>query len=132
MTQSESSLMELNKILQTAYERAMQASTDVTDDTDKQAIAAEVREMRDQVLSVGNSKVSNKYVFGGYNTSSAPFTVDETTGALKYNGLDVSASSAALADEAEQHIGFEIGFDMTIDVSTNGLELIGAGRQQYL
>ena len=127
MTQSESSLIELNKILQTAYERAMQASTDVTDNSDRTAIAAEIREIRDQVLSVGNSKVSNKYVFGGYNTSSAPFTVDETTGTLKYNGLDVSIPSTALSDEAEQHIGFEIGFDMTIDVSTNGLELMGQG-----
>lgn len=126
LTQTESSLNELNSILQTSYERAVQASTDTVDDTDRQAIAEELKQLRDQVLAVGNTKVTNKYVFGGYNTSSAPFSLG-STGNILYNGLDVSVNTPQLQAEAEQNISFEIGYDMNMEVSTNGLQLLGSG-----
>jgi flagellar hook-associated protein 3 FlgL len=126
LTQTESSLKELDSILQTAYERAVQASTDTLEETDRLAIAEELKQLRDQVLAVGNTKVTNKYIFGGYNTSTEPFSLG-ATGNILYNGLDVSVDTPQLQAEAEQNISFEIGYDMNMEVFTNGLQLLGSG-----
>lgn len=126
LKQTESSLKELNSILQTAYERSIQASTDPLEESDKQAIAEELKQLRDQVLAVGNTKVTNKYIFGGYNTSTTPFSLGPT-GNILYNGLDVSVDTPQLQAEAEQNISFEIGYDMNMEVFTNGLQLLGSG-----
>jgi len=123
---AETALNELNSSLQTAYERALQASTDTVSDSDRAAIAEEIKQLRDNVLSVGNTKVSNRYLFGGYNSTSAPFTLN-ADGDLLYNGLDVSVDSPALQAEAEQSTSVELGYDMTMQVSVNGLELLGSG-----
>ncbi len=127
LTQTESSLKELNNILQTAYERSIQAGNDPLEDSDRQAIAEELKQLRDQVLTIGNTKVTNKYIFGGYNTSSEPFSVDDTTGNILYNGLDVTVNTPQLQAEAEQNINFEIGYDMNMEVFTNGIQLLGSG-----
>lgn len=127
MTETETSLTELNKILKTAYERTLEASSDTLNDSDRHAIAEEIGQLRDHVLNVANSKISNKYIFGGYNTSTSPFKLDEATGKLFYNGLDVSTETPALLAEKEQNISFEIGYDMTMEISMNGLELLGSG-----
>lgn len=127
LTETETSLTELNSILKTAYERTNEASSDTLSDSDRQAIAEEIGQLRDQVLNLANSKISNKYIFGGYNTSTSPFKVDEATGKLLYNGLDVSLETPALLAEKEQNISFEIGYDMTMEISMNGLELLGSG-----
>lgn len=126
LKESEAAFKEVNSALQTAYERAVQASTDTLTDSDRNAIAQEIKQLRDNMLTVGNTKVANRYVFGGYNTTSAPFTLD-ASGNLLYNGLDVGANSAALQAEAGQNTFVEVGYDLNMQTSTNGMELLGSG-----
>ncbi len=128
LTQSETSLNELNEVITKVYEATLESATDTVDVNDKKAISELVREMRDHVLTVANSKFGDKYIFGGYNTSASPLTVDSATGKALYNGVDMSnAADPALLAEAGQTIEYTIGFNMRTEVSMNGAQLLGTG-----
>jgi len=143
LTQTETAVMELNILIQTAYEQTIDASTDVKSDSDRQAIAQYVGQLRDQVLSVLNSTYGNKYVFGGYNTTghvassqlNPPFAYaevdivsgDPTQGqkrVLTYNGIDVAnpgADAGKLALIAADEVNLDMGAGIRMDVSMNGV-----------
>ncbi len=126
LKQTETVLQEVNKMLQTAYERAVQTTSDTYSEEDRQAASAEIAQFKQQMLNLGNTKVANQYIFGGYNSSKAPFTLD-ASGNLLYNGLDVTVNNAALQDQAAQNTNVELGYDMTMTGTINGIELLGSG-----
>ena len=128
MTQSETALDELNEVITKVYESSLEAATDTVNEDDRKAIAQLVKEMRDHLLTIGNAKLGEKYIFGGYNTSTAPFSVDSATGKVFYNGIDMSdATDAALIAEDGQTIQYEIGYNIKTDVSMTGTKLFGMG-----
>ena len=128
LSDTETSLSEMNEVLKDAYEKSIEASNDYMTDTDRQSIAQYIGQLRDQALAIGNSRSGDKYIFGGYNTNQAPFTVDNA-GNIFYNGLDLKdASNPALSAENSQKITYEIGFDMTTDVSMTGSQLMSTGE----
>jgi len=127
LQQTESSVMELNKLLQTAYETVIQMSNDWLGDDDKQATAAMIGQLRDHVLTIGNAQTGSQYIFGGYNTKKTPFTVDDT-GKILYNGLDLTDdTNPALIDESKVSIEYEVGHNLRMSVSVNGVQLLGMG-----
>ncbi|HOR12320.1 MAG TPA: flagellar hook-associated protein FlgL [Clostridia bacterium] len=125
---TEGALIELNRVLQSAYEASLKASTGTLNQSDRRAVAEEVKQLRDHVFMLGNTKVGDKYIFGGYNTSKAPFTLDPLTGTLNYNGINATVESLQLEAETSKSLSFEIGFDITIEASLTGVELLGAGE----
>ena len=127
LKQTETVLQEVNKMLQTAYERAVQTTTDTYSDEDRTAAANEIAQLKEHLLNLGNTKVSNQYIFGGYNATKAPFVVD-ASGNLLYNGLNVAVNNAALQEQAQQNTSVELGYDMKMTATINGLELLGSGE----
>lgn len=81
----------LNKVVQSAYELMVSAKSAKTDD-DLGSIADEVSGLRDEVLSIANSTLGTNYLFSG-NSTEKPFSIDDTTGHLMYNGLDLTKYS---------------------------------------
>ncbi len=127
LQQTESSMMELNGVLKTAYETAIQSSNDFFSPEDKEAAAALIGQLRDHVITIGNAKSGTKFIFGGYNTNKAPFAVD-ASGNILYNGLDMTdTTNADLIAESGVSIEYEMGFNLQINVSANGTELLGMG-----
>lgn len=131
LTQAETSMMELNKVVVTAYESLIQGANDYLSESDKQAIGELIGQLRDHVADLGNSKINDRYVFGGYNTVQAPFVVD-ANGKLLYNGLDLTdvtdpANLQAITEEDEQVIQLEIGFGIKFDIATPGTKFMGTG-----
>ena len=125
---TESAVMELNDVVSSAYERAVSAANDSMTAEDKAAIAAEISQLRDHIVSIANDKTGNQYLFGGYNTSSAPFEVDAGTGHLFYNGIDMTnASDPLLIAEGTQVTEYEIAYGIDLEVSIPGTELLGTG-----
>ncbi|MHB1313896.1 MAG: flagellar hook-associated protein FlgL [Christensenellales bacterium] len=125
---TETSLTEMNEVLKNAYEKTIDAANSYMTDSDKQSIAEYIGQLRDQALSIGNNRSGDKYIFGGYNTSRAPFTLD-AFGKILYNGLDLSdASNADLIAENAQKITYEVGFGMKTDVSMTGSKLMSMGE----
>jgi len=127
LSQTESSMTEIGSIITACYEDVLKASTGTMTATDKQAVAAKIAQMKEQLVNVGNSKVNNKYVFGGYNTMNAPFT--ESGGLLYYNGIDmVGGDEATLTAQKDQKIQFEIASGgLKMNVTYTGVEVLGTG-----
>ncbi len=128
MTQAEASVLELNELVKDAYESAVDAASGTKTVTDKKSIAAKIAQLRDQVMVIGNNKTGDKYIFGGYNTTKAPFTLNSSTGVIEYNGLNLeNATDPALISQADQATEYEIGFGLKIKTSVPGTSLIGMG-----
>jgi flagellar hook-associated protein 3 FlgL len=72
--------------LQRARELTVQALNDTNGPQDRIAIAAEVRQLMDEVLGLANRKDGNgEYLFGGFQGQNAPF-VHDGAGTFTYNG----------------------------------------------
>ena len=81
---SDQALGELSDILVRAKELAISSSNDASGNADSRLVtAAEVSQIYNQSIQIGNRKLAERYVFGGYNTQSRPF---DSTG--QYSGDD--------------------------------------------
>jgi flagellar hook-associated protein 3 FlgL len=77
LTVTESSLAELTNVLTRAKELAIQMSSSSNQSSDAlQAARAEVEELFYQVIQIGNTRIGDHYVFGGYQTERPPFDAD--------------------------------------------------------
>ncbi len=127
LEQTESSVLELNEMIKAAYEKTVNMASDTMSAEDKEATAQFIGQLRDHMISIGNTKSGDKYIFGGHNVNSTPFLADGTGGIL-YNGLDLTdAQDAALIAEDQAAIEYEIGFDASMSISTTGTQLFGMG-----
>ena len=127
MEQTESSVMELNEVFKDAYETVVEVSNEYMSQDEIIAAAELVGQLRDQIVTIGNAQSGNKYIFGGYNTTNAPFSVD-ASGNILYNGLDLTNDSdPALIAESTQTMSYQIGYETEMDVSINGTDLLGMG-----
>ena len=86
LTLLDKNLENLSNIMIRAQELIIQASSDVLGASDREAIALEVDEMKEEILSVANAQDSNgSYLFSGYKTSTIPF-VKDLAGSINYKG----------------------------------------------
>lgn len=125
LTQAETSAMQLTELYKRAKELTISAETDLYGTTEREAVVAELKGIRDELVGIGNTTYAGKYIFGGYNTKKPPFEVD-AGGKLLYNGLDLS--SGTLSDEAKQIAEYEVDAGTNIDVGITGVDLLGSGE----
>ena len=79
----------LSNIFTRVQELIIQASSDVLGASDRDAIAIEVDQMKEEVLSLANAQDSNgSYLFSGYKTNTIPFEKD-LAGKINYKGISV-------------------------------------------
>ncbi len=72
---SDQSLSELAENLMRAKELTIQAANDPGGGPETRRISAlEVEQIYNQAVQIGNRKLGERYIFGGYRTTSAPFT----------------------------------------------------------
>jgi flagellar hook-associated protein 3 FlgL len=128
LKQTESSLDELNDTISQLYDNAASAANGTMTADDKQATAKLVEQLRQHVVQIGNSTYGSRYIFGGYNTTTAPFATDAGTGTLLYNGVDLTTATSAQVDALNsQVIKYATGTNTTTDVSITGAQLMGTG-----
>ena len=60
-------------------------------DAQRQAAAQQVSQTIDQLMDIGNQQFDGRYLFGGSNTTSPPFTLNN--GYIQYNGNENSLNS---------------------------------------
>ena len=71
---AESSLASASDMMVRAQEIALQGANGTTSTQGRQALAEEVRQIMDQMISIGNQKGAQGYLFGGTATQSPPFS----------------------------------------------------------
>lgn len=82
---TESSLNQLTDLISQAKQIAISASS-TNGSTQASAYAGEVTSILNQAVTLANSQYGSQYVFSGTETTSAPYSIDSSTGAVTYNG----------------------------------------------
>ncbi|MCE3009802.1 MAG: flagellar hook-associated protein FlgL [Proteobacteria bacterium] len=79
---TDQSLSELAESLMRAKELAIQQASDAGASGDtRRVVAMEVEQIYNQAVQIGNRKLADRYIFGGFNTTSPPFDISgEYTG----------------------------------------------------
>src|SRR5271165_6777743 len=76
--------------------RALSVGTEGANGTltaaDRQAIAGEVKGLLNQTVGLANTSYQGAYLFSGTSVNTQPFTLDDVTGAVTYNGNPNSSS----------------------------------------
>lgn len=127
LSQTETSVMELNEIINAVYDNVLNVSGDTLSEAQKEIVANNLIRLKEQAFQTLNTTFGDKYIFGGYNTSKKPLT-DAGTGIL-YNGIDlITASDAEINNIMSQKLNYEVGKGSYINVSVNGAEVLGTGE----
>lgn len=131
LTQTETSLMEMNEIIKRAYDLAIDSNSGTKTPEDMASNAKELRELENQLIQCANTTYGGRYVFGGYNTVEVPFKIETDLNGnrqLIYNGADLITGNEAILDKLEgEALNYEIGTGVNMKVSINGIELFGRG-----
>ncbi|WKY48554.1 flagellar hook-associated protein FlgL [Eubacteriaceae bacterium ES3] len=89
ISNTESTMNNVEDSLSNAMDKILQGMNGTTNEDDRKIIANELRTIQQQILETLNTTITDTYIFGGSNTTERPFTVDDTTGKLLYNGVDL-------------------------------------------
>lgn len=121
LTQEEVTLNSVNTVLQRVRELAVQAGNGSLDPQDRKAIAAELGEREDELLSLMNTRnARGEYLFSGFQGKTQPF-VRAADGSYSYAG-----------DEGQRKL--QIASSLNIPISDNGKSIFenvtNAGRLQ--
>ncbi|MBL8728245.1 MAG: flagellar hook-associated protein FlgL [Planctomycetes bacterium] len=83
-----SSLEDASSLMQRVRELTTQAANGTLSSGDRESIAAEVDQLLNQLVSIGNSRRGDRFLFGGTQTGSAPFALVTDAGGTRvvYNG----------------------------------------------
>lgn len=142
---SEKIMLKISDITKDISDKYQQAITGTSGPDERDIIATELTKLRDEILNCANGKFSDRFLFGGTNTETPPFTVDDN-GELFYNGVKVSDIDKTdpqydyLFNDASY---IDLGLGMTMQAnpsdqnvvsstayknSTVGLDFVGSGE----
>lgn len=77
------SLEDASSLMQRVRELTTQASNGTVSSSDRQSIGAEVEQLLNQLVSIGNSKRGDRFLFGGTENDTAPFSLVEDEGGAR-------------------------------------------------
>ena len=128
LSNSESILTLVNESVQTAMDKVRTGLNSGTVSADERSILAEeLKATRDQILQTLNSNSTGMYIYGGSNTVEKPFTIDDATGYLTYNGAygggilkDMSGATASAL--SKDGLTIDIGMGLTVDAVSGDID----------
>ncbi|MFU0782860.1 MAG: flagellar hook-associated protein FlgL [Thermoanaerobacterium thermosaccharolyticum] len=71
---TDTALGQIGDLLQSARDLAVQGSNGTLTQSDMQSIAAQVDQIKQQLIQVGNTQYNGRYIFAGYKTNRKPFS----------------------------------------------------------
>ncbi|MCL6442179.1 MAG: flagellar hook-associated protein FlgL [Alicyclobacillus sp.] len=102
-------MSQAQQVMQRARDLAVQGASDTMSQTDRAAIASEVDQLYQQLVTIGNSQYNNQYIFNGQVTDQAPYTSNAAESATTNTGL----------------IEYDVGDGVQMDVNTSGNAFFG-------
>lgn len=104
----------------------MQAANDTLSSTDRNVIANQIEKLRDEALSIANTKYGNEYIFSaaGNADSAAPFSVD-ANGSLCFNGNTTPVD--LLVKDSNGNVAVKNNNGTTTPIDYNGTNYIDVG-----
>ncbi|AHM55620.1 flagellar hook-associated protein 3 [Peptoclostridium acidaminophilum DSM 3953] len=110
LDKTETSLKELNNVLQRVRELSVQAANGVLNAEDTQKIQSEVEQLKEHMVKIGNDTYIGRHIFSGFKT-------DE-----KYLNDDGTVS---LKDIGGQKIEYQVGVSAKTTVNVTGEQVFG-------
>jgi flagellar hook-associated protein 3 FlgL len=108
-------------ILNSAQTLAVQGANDTYSADDRTSMATQVDNQIQEMLTLGNTQVNGQYIFGGYQTSTQPFTA--TTTGTSVTGVTYNGDSGLMPEEINQ--------GDIINKNVPGSSLTAAGTDVY-
>src|SRR5690606_25390783 len=87
MEASDDAMEKMTLALQRVRELTVQGSTGTNGPEDKKHIAIEIEQLKEHIGTIANTKVGNKYIFNGSNTTDAP--IDLAANQISFSTNDV-------------------------------------------
>lgn len=100
---TENSMSQINSNVARLRELSINSTNGSLPESATESIISELRQIKNQLISDGNSQVLGKYLFSGLNTLTQPFT--ESAGSIVYNG-DSGIMSREISFNADIAINF--------------------------
>ena len=113
LTSGESSLEQTEEILTATKEMCVQYSSANISAEERSNAVSIIDGYLKQIISLSNSKVGERYIFGGTNTDTIPFELNSDETLVTYNGNDNPFS-------------LKIGSNSNIEVGRDGQEIFGS------
>ncbi|MEA5136630.1 MAG: hypothetical protein VB035_10905 [Candidatus Fimivivens sp.] len=123
---AESNLRALSDVYQRMNDLVTHGMNDTMSNQDRQILANEVTNLRDQALSISNRKYGDQYLFcsAGNADGSAPFTVGADN-LLYYNGNSTPVDK--LVTDANGKVAVDNGDGTTTEINYNGTNYLDIG-----
>lgn len=110
MDTTDTTLGDMTSMLQRAKELATQGANGTMSEDDRNKIALEIDQIKEQMVQLANTKVGSKYIFGG-TANKEPFP----NGATQWQGSD-------------DIVKFQVGSSLSLEISVNGRDLFGVDK----
>lgn len=139
---TDTAMDQITNIVQRVRELSVEAANDTYEQSSRDAIATEITELIDEVVGISNSRVGNRYIFGGYETTEAPFTLYDGENDFAVSGpgpdlvdvngntrTDINASNATVVryDGDSGRLQVEIDENVITSYNISGQEMFVDG-----
>ncbi|WP_339263883.1 flagellar hook-associated protein FlgL [Geobacillus sp. FSL K6-3411] len=111
---SDAALDKATQALQRIRELIVQASNDTYEETQRQAISQEIKQLTEHLVTIANTKVGDKYIFNGAQTTEPPVTVN--------------ADGTITVSTNDQQLNIELAKGVYIPVNIPPSTAFGAGN----
>ena len=112
LSYTENVLEEMTDLLNKAKELAIGQASSIYSPEIRQGVSKEIHQIRQQMLSLSNKRIGNRYIFAGQKVLTRPFTPDG-----KYEG-------------DKNKINIEINKDVFVPININGQELFYSSEKK--
>jgi len=135
-------MQQTSDVLKRARVLVQQASTGTTPDDARQHIAAEIQQLKEQLVMIGNSSYSGRYLFNGQKTDQRPYSLtdpanDTTDKGVYYLNVSpnvsvpVSISGEKIFGEAgAEDNAFRVFDEILDDLENNRLDELAADMER--
>lgn len=120
---TESAVDNLEDVIHRAKELTVQASSETMGKEDREKVKAEIEQLKEQIMQIGNTTYAGRYIFSGFQTNKKVF--DESTNDGTYK-IDITN---------KQKIKYQIGIGAEVEVGVFGTEIFGddgSGKSQII
>ena len=123
---ADSALRAMSDLYNDITHLVMQGSTDTVNQLDRDVIANQIDKLRDEALSIANTKFGNEYVFAaaGNADGSVPFKVNDQ-GKLCFNGNETPIDQ--MVKDANGKVAINNGDGTTTEIMYNGTNYVDVG-----
>ncbi|WP_339833080.1 flagellar hook-associated protein FlgL [Paenibacillus sp. FSL R7-0272] len=117
-------LNQAGNVVQRLRELTVQATTGTNPQTALDSINEEVKQLKEQLIDISNSKLNGKYIFNGETYDVKPYDFPSNADGT----LDTSNAASVVTDQGK--INFIVGESVQLPINVSGNEVFGTATEQ--